>query len=53
MGGVTGKIQRNNYHHGLLIGVFDFHARDASECQKLLSGSSFHNDFYAPNNAVD
>ena len=32
----TGKIQRNNYHQ-VLPGAFDFHARDASECQKSLS----------------
>ena len=40
----AGKIQRNNYHHGScessltgVLGVFDLHARDASECQKSLS----------------
>ena len=42
----TGKIPRNNYHHGSLraffngkkdVGVFDLHARGASECQKSLS----------------
>ena len=33
-----GKIQRNNYHHGKnVVGVFDLHAPDASECQKSLS----------------
>ena len=43
---VTGKIQRNNYHHGSCgpsltgtgdVGVLDLHARDASECQKSLN----------------
>ena len=41
----TDKIQRNDYHHGnygpslrdFFVGVFDFHARDASECQKSFS----------------
>ena len=42
----TGKIQRNNYHHGScgpsLTGktmsvFFDLHAKDALECEKSLS----------------
>ena len=42
----TGKIQRNNYHHGncgpsstgkTMSDFFDLHARDALECQKSLS----------------
>ena len=42
----TGKIQKNNYLHGNcglslmgknVVGVFNFHALDASECQKSLS----------------
>ena len=42
----TGKIQRNNYQQGScepsltgknVVGAFDLHAREASECQKSLS----------------
>ena len=42
----TGKIQRNNYHHGScgpsltgknVVGVIDLDAREGSECQKSLS----------------